>query len=461
MASGFGYSLRQVSGVGLRIDPRVILASHLLQSTQAELHQVIEAELAENPALERLHDESEPLTEEAILRQVAPHELRPGSEDPEFRRSMVNDDALDWLDLASSSPTLWDHLQGQLAVTVPQFLEDLTSYVVGCVNERGYLTSSIEEIALSTNKTLEEVELVVSKLKECDPIGVGAYDVRECLILQLRDASTLEEKLARKILQSSMDDFVARATSKIARRYKVDTEVVEHAFQVISGLSPFPGEAYRSYSGEIRSHQNAAPAVVPDVVIHYSEFGWTVEVNGADPSHLCLNRTYQRRYTELRNGKRSLADERRHVSDYVKRATTFMQGLAQRRTTLKRIGEFLLANQTGFVQTGDYQFLKPLTRTTMAKALDMHESTVSRATMGKFIQIGNLEIVPFEVFFKPALRAQKMIEEILQSENPHRPLSDEAIAKMLEEKGVKVARRTVNKYRDRTKLLSSRRRRSA
>jgi RNA polymerase sigma-54 factor len=125
------------------------------------------------------------------------------------------------------------------------------------------------------------------------------------------------------------------------------------------------------------------------------------------------------------------------------------------------MGRYLVLKQGGFISTGDYQFLKSLTRSKLAKDLGVHESTISRATNGKFCQLPNGEIVSFEVFFKPALRVQKMIEEILSYENPSNPLSDERIREMLAEKGVQVARRTVNKYRSRTKMLSSRQRRSA
>ena len=121
----------------------------------------------------------------------------------------------------------------------------------------------------------------------------------------------------------------------------------------------------------------------------------------------------------------------------------------------------MVENQPGFVKTGEYPFLKPLTRSQMAKDLGVHESTISRATAGKFIQLASRDVVPFDVFFKPALKIQKMIEDILAMENPDAPLSDERIASLLAKKGVVVARRTVNKYRDRSKLLSSRMRKSA
>jgi RNA polymerase sigma-54 factor len=460
MARAFGNYVSQETGLGLRIDPRIVLSSHILQITQTELLQAIETELSENPALERILDDNEPLTEEAILRSIAPSELKVGREDYEYQRSQAQDEPTDWTELASSKDTLWDHLQAQLSVTTPPFLAELVDYVVGCVNDRGYLTTPIEEIALQTNRSLEEVELVVAKLKECDPVGVGASDVRECLLLQLKGGSSVEEKLARLILKNHLDDFLNKNSGKLARKFKVDEGVILDVFEVITNLNPFPGEEFASH--RVATYDaSRAPGVIPDVIISYSEAGWTVDVKGPDPANLILNRSYQRRFMQLKGNNRASVDEKRHVGEYVRRANNFIQGLYQRRLTLRKIGEYLLNHQTGFVQTGDYRFLQPLTRSTLAKAINMHESTVSRATMGKYVQIGNQEIVPFEVFFKPALRVQRMIEEILQTENPANPLSDDAIAKLLEVRGVKVARRTVNKYRDRTRLLSSRKRKSA
>jgi RNA polymerase sigma-54 factor len=135
--------------------------------------------------------------------------------------------------------------------------------------------------------------------------------------------------------------------------------------------------------------------------------------------------------------------------------------LEQRRNTLQKIGEYLLDKQANFLNTGSYQFLQPLTRSRMAHDIGLHESTVSRATSDKFVQIPTGALVNFDVFFKPALRVQKMIEEILSTENPDNPLSDDRIAEILAHQGIQVARRTVNKYRDRTKFLSSRKRHTA
>lgn len=447
---------------GLRVDPKLVLSSQILQLSQQELEQAIDAELADNPALERLQDDSEPLQDTDILRTVAPHELRPASEDFEFHRSLPRDDVErpDWTDLTPTTTTLWDHLRAQFLPMLSSDQALLGEYLVECINERGYLNIPVEEIALNTGYEMEEVEEALKLLRTCEPAGIGATCVQECLLLQLREGDTIEVKLARAILKSHMDDFLARRSDRIMRRYRVVPEVVKAAFDEILSLTPYPGEAF--YTG-LHSHgpSHRMPGIVPDLVLTLSENGWIIEPRGADPSSLGIDRSYRKRYQELNASDRAPKDEKRHVTEYVQRAADFIQSIHQRRRTLKAIGEYLVAEQSGFVSTGRYQFLKPLTRSKMAKELEMHESTVSRATMGKFVQIANGETVSFEVFFKPALRVQKMIEEILETENPKSPLSDEQIAELLKAKGVFVARRTVNKYRDKTKLLSSRKRRSA
>lgn len=445
---------------GLRVDPRVVLSSQILQLTSQELEQAIDTELNENPALERLQEDFEPIVEEAILKAVAPQELRPGSEDAEFRRSLPNDDfSPDWVDLTATTTSLLEHLRAQLLPMLEGAHRCLGEYMIESVSEKGYLDCSLEEIALATGVSLDDAEAALKKLQECEPAGIGARDLRECLMLQLRDAESLEEQLARGIVKHHMDEFVARRVGKISRRYKVLPAVVEEAFEVILGLNPFPAEGF--HAGVQLNRDSRSVGITPDLICRRTEAGWEIEVRGAEPGSLCINRTYRTKLEAAQNGKRMESDEKRHISTYVQRANDFITSLQQRRRTLRKIGEYLVEHQASFISTGSYQFLRSLTRTQMAREIGLHESTVSRATMGKFVQIATDDIVNFEVFFKPALRVQKMIEEILYSEDPDRPLSDEQIAALLARKGVHVARRTVNKYRDRTKLLSSRKRRSA
>ncbi len=461
MRQSFNNTQKVHLGTEVRVDPRVILSSHILQLTRQELEAAVESELCDNPALERLEEDEELDTQERILKTVAPSELKPSSEDIEFRKSLPADDReqSDWVELVPAFDTLWDHLRGQLLPLVPANLANVAHYVIDCVNEKGYLETPVEEIALETGSSLEEAESVVAELRKCEPAGVGATSLQECLLLQLRADASVEGKLAKAIVRNHLDDLQARRTSRIMRKYRVMPEVVEEAFELILSLNPFPGEGYRVDC--YMPHCSSRSGVTPDLTLSIQEGVWEIEVRGVDPSSLAVSRTYLKRQKQLDHMPNAPKDEKRHIGEYVQRANNFIQSLSQRRKTLKLIGEYLVNHQGSFVSTGRYQFLASLTRSGLAHDIGVHESTVSRATMGKFVQIATGEVVPFEVFFKPALRVQKMIEEIMATENPRNPYSDEQIAKMLEKKGVVVARRTVNKYRDKTKLLSSHKRRSA
>ncbi|HWD38216.1 MAG TPA: RNA polymerase factor sigma-54 [Fimbriimonas sp.] len=457
MSNAFG--TRQRLETSVRIDPRVVLSSHLLQLAQADLEQAIEAELAENPALEKLQDDTEPILNDQILQTVAPSELRFKGEDYEYIRSSSNDDAsTDWTELTPALPDLRAYLVAQLLPRVPANLTSLAHYVIDSLNEKGYLEEPDEEIALALNCSLEDVQAVVTALQSCEPAGVGARNLTDCLLLQLRTAESIEQRLARAILRTRMDDFLARRTMRIARRYGVMPDLVESAFAEIVKLTPYPGESFQIGPA---SRQPKMSTASPDLIITRSDTGWSVDIRGPESTSLCISRSYRQREEQLRESSKDYRDEKRHVQHYVQRAGDFISSLEQRKKTLRAIGEYLLREQAGFLNTGSYQFLRPLTRTQMAADLNLHESTVSRATADKFVQIPTGSVVSFDVFFRPALRVQKMIEEILASENPDNPLSDDRIAELLKGQGVHVARRTVNKYRDRTKLLSSRKRRSA
>jgi RNA polymerase sigma-54 factor len=417
----------------------------------------ISAELSENPALDRL-DEDEPISQEDILRCLAPSEVRPNSEDREFQRSLPrgDSDVVDWTDFASTENSLNDHLIAQIHSELPPALHEVGTYVVGCLDDHGYLTVPAEEIALECECSLDDAELVIEKLQDCEPAGIGAPNLRECLLLQLKAIDQPIAKVARRILRECFQEFLNHDWRPISRRCKVMPDVVQEAVKLIVSLNPYPAEA--PVSGHMKG---SLGGVVPDLVLNRTEQGWEIEVMGPSPSSLTINRAYRERLDKVASKNTADRNEVAHLRQFVDRARQFIEAIDQRKRTLIRIGEYLIQHQSGFVVTGEYQHLKSLTRGKVAQALGLHESTVSRSTTDKFVQIPTGEVVSFDVFFRPAMRVQKMIEEILSVEEPGEALSDERIAQILEQKGVQVARRTVNKYRNRHKLLSSRLRRSA
>lgn len=426
----------------LRVDPRLVVAARVMELAACELDAAIDAEVAENPALERV-ERSEPIV--TLYRQE--------TEDRESQRSRPQDDALP--DLAERvAADVWtrDAVRISLFDRLQPNQRFLGEYLVGMLDVRGYLRESDEEIALSTGATLEEVAEVVDALQGCEPAGVGARGVRDGLILMLRREGTEAADLAASLLEQALEDLVARRTSRLARRFKVTPDLVEEAYQALQEQDPSP------FGDEGLA---LAPPAEPDLALVRSETGWSVEVAGPEPTDVRTNRIYVRQRRRLASDIRADADERRHVETQLERAERFISALESRRETLRKLGEALLREQAGFVTTGDVRFLRPLTRAALADEVGVHESTLSRATANKFVRIGTGEVVPFATFFTPSLRVQRMIDEIVAMENPASPLSDERIRMILAERGVNVARRTVNKYRSRGRTLSSRERRDA
>ena len=457
MRQGYQQTQRQDAGLGLKVDPRVVLSSQVLQMTAMDLDQALETELVENPALER-HETPEVLQDQDVMRSVAPQEFQPTSDSWEPQRSLANDGEPTWMELLPAVANLEDHLTADLLPRLPERLQSLGSWVIGCLDDRGYLSCPTEEIALDFGCGIEDAETVLAQLHRCHPAGIGARGIHECLLLQLRGGNTVELKLARNIVRGHLEDYAARRTVRIARRYRVMPSVVECAFEIITGLTPFPAEGFQHH----RVNLSRGKSVTADLVISRSEQGWEVEVNGLDAESLGINRFYAARLEKLADrAGNAEREERRHLQAYVQRARAFIESVKLRRETMTRVGRYLIEQQGAFLTTGDYAFLRPLTRAKLADHVGVHESTISRATNGKFVQITTGEIVSFDVFFKGSLRVQKMIEEILQTENPGNPLSDDRISAMLAERGVHIARRTVSKYRDRSKNLSSRKRRVA
>jgi RNA polymerase sigma-54 factor len=200
--------------------------------------------------------------------------------------------------------------------------------------------------------------------------------------------------------------------------------------------------------------------IKPDVVIRRTDLGYEVDVAGADAYLLGVSPTYREAYDRIKNGRGKVSvEEKQHVTEYVERAELFIRNIHQRRKTLRLITKAIIDNQQGFLETGQRTYLRALTRTKIAEDLGIHESTVSRATAKKYVQLPNQEVIPFDLFFNPSLSVRTAIEEIIATENPANPLSDRRIVEMLHERGIEVARRTVVKYRGSQKLLSSNRRR--
>ena len=449
------------------------MANSILQLTSMELQQAIEQELAENPALEVPEDDpcencdqpktlciDCPFRKQLVKADDVDLSIYELEQPAEFASD--SDEETDFISNIGEEITLREHLTSMMRASLDEEQWQIGEYIIANIGESGYLECSIEEIALDLNKSPEEVEAVLSVIQTFDPPGIGARNLQECLKIQL--ARLAEEErgnlVATAIVSNFWQEMLAGKTGRIARRLKVPLQQVLEAIEFIKKqLNPYPGNAFRApyqTEGERRSE-----TVKPDVIVRKTEAGYEVEVVGYEQYFLRINPKYRAMYEELKNSHANSYSkvEKKHITEFVERAELFIKYINERRRTLRQITKAIVEYQQGYIETGSKAFLRPLTRTKLAKALGIHESTVSRATAGKYVQLPSEEVVPFDFFFDASTSIKDMIIELIRSEDPSNPLSDQQIADILRERGFNIARRTVVKYREAEKILSSRQRR--
>lgn len=425
--------------------------ARMLSLNSEELLQLIEQELEENPALET--------TDEERLRVIAP---TPPVLSLDADSSMLGEesDADDWLELRLASPPmdLKAHVLGQLRLMVAPPLLPIAEHLVESLDSYGYLRTEVEDVALFLNASLEDVERVLEQLQACDPPGVGARDLRECLLLQLRAIQPAPEdevfEWTHRVLRDGWEEFTSGRWHALQRKLKLSAEALETVKQFIrSELRPYP--AWELETAEAPYEQVVSQA--PDIVVRVLQSGLSIEIGGAYHDALRLSPAYLEQAIRLSRGElRCAEDEREHIQHYLERARVFLQALQQRYQTLKRIMEAIAQRQYGFLVTSDARFLQPMTRVEVARATGFHRSTVGRAVRNKRLQLPNGMVVPLDVFFDTSYRTAMLIQQILEAhEIDGKRLTDAEIAQKLSEMGIEVARRTVAKYRQRHRILSS------
>ena len=457
-----------------KIDPKLIVANTMLQLSGVELQQAIEQELAENPALEQ--EDEEPCSGCELATFLCKHcqynkehqqDSTPGdfdARDPDqiFDFSSDPDDQFDPISHIKAELTLQEYLRSQLGSAASGKLHEVGDYLINYIDDSGYLKCDLMEITLELDASDEEIAQAASIIQTLDPPGVGATDLRECILIQLR--SLAEEGqgnvVAEHIVSEYWSEIKRRKFSRIARRLKIKLDRVMRAVAFIqTKTNPYPAAGFRSPWDHKPS--GAKTAVRPDVYIHRTPIGYEIDVLTSDRLSLTINPYYGQIYNEVRNGKAEnfSKQDKKHIVEYVDRADLFIKNLSNRRKTLRSIAKYIVEYEQGFLETGSKRFLRPLTRVKVARELGMHESTVSRATANKYVQLPNQEVVPFDFFFRSSHSIGDMVVQLIANEDPSHPLSDQEIADTLTKRGHRVARRTVVKYREARKILSSRQRR--
>lgn len=468
-----------------RIAPQLIQANTLLQCSNAELLQMIEQEQHENPALDDTDDAGTDAPFEAAGARTEKDREERAAQEEAVDFSFVDydrkdtaaashaDSDFDPLMLARAPTTLAEQLLSHLRATSHSPAEtQVAEYLVDALDDRGYLALDLEEACAVLRAPCSLVMEGIRRLQACDPPGVGARDVRECLLLQMRALGEAEKEdgeaydpIAEAVIREHWEALIKGRHSHLARRLGVPLARVEAALAFIkTRLAPHPAEKFRA-PWEHRPDSRSA-TVRADVVIRRGAIGFEAEVLGFDNLTLHVNPHYRQLYDSIKtartdggparfDGKALGADHKKHVVAYVERANMFLRNLQQRRRTIQKIALALVETQQGFLETGERRFLRPLTRTMLADMVGMHESTISRALLHKYVQLPSQEVVPFDVFFEQSATVKDLIAAIIEAEDSSAPLSDLAVGEALKARGHTVARRTVVKYREELRIPAS------
>lgn len=453
------HSLRMRQQAKLVMTPQLQQVIRLLQLNTVDLVDLVHQELETNPALEEGPDETggEPVAE-------AP---------PETDRAAAAEESMDsWLSLAAdggprevrdrdredeieqmqerrlvAAGTLAEHLLNQLHETeAPARTVGLAEFLVGNLDTNGWLASPLEELTGPAGATLAELEEALALVQSLDPRGIAARDLKECLLLQLRDQPG-DTALAQRIVS----EHLARLESPrdgtpeaLARDLGADVATVVEAMRRIRACDPKPG----------RPFAEAAPAVFPDGRIEKigSDYVIVLNDNGVPPLRLSTA------YRELLANRATLGEEeRRYLQERFRSALMLMRGIEQRRVTLHKVLEHIVKAQRDFLDRGPAH-LRPLTLREVADAIGVHESTVSRVVANKHVQTPR-GFHALKDFFSNRIAAssgdgtssaavRERLRDLIEGENPEAPLSDEQLADALRRGGVAIARRTVTKYRE-------------
>ena len=483
-----GLSQHQGLRQDLRINPRLFQAMDLLYMPLLDLQQHLKQELLGNPFLELVETEEDPEAPQTTA-----------GEKEQIEQEKKNDDEPDWEGIllddgaeAMSAPRdmseareytepvsvelrdLSDHLKEQvqmLDLTPRQRL--IAEEFLGNIAEDGYLGSPLEEIVSGANKlieefanqreneatvqpyTLAEAEAMLRTIQSLDPPGVGARDLRECLLLQLEDKK-LTDTLAYRLVKEAWEDLKNHRWSDLGKRFAIDPSEVQKVADVLAKLDPKPGLQYAAANDTY---------ITPDLTVDKIGDQYHVTLNDGGLPRLRISKTYQ---DIARDRKKFQGENKEFINQRLNSAHWMIQAIEQRRQTMLKVMNFIVDRQREFFEKG-VEYLRPLTLREVADVINMHESTVSRVTNEKYVQTPR-GLLPLKFFFSSGLQTSSgedasaraikaQIQKMVSEEQPKNPLTDQQIVEMFGARGVRIARRTVAKYRDQLNILPARMRR--
>ena len=454
------------------VSPSLIEANYILSLSRQELQEVIREEMLANPALEMDDKEICPLcggvvdgpfcpvclTTQQQERQETSYEDHPEILTQQTANGIAEDD-FDPLTLIASEASLPEQILSDVRTLLDDTEVPIAEYLVESLDERGYLSISLAAVAKVFGITEEMVEEILILIQQIAPVGVAARDMRECLMLQLeylrRNGADVPVAV-QQIVDKHLENLGTHKYGYIAGELDITTEEVEGARDFIRGqLSPFPLQSQEARSWK---SPNSAPYVAPDVVISLHEGEFLVEVVEARHFYLRMSSLYEQIAMSIsqKGSEPNVSDaDKKHVRDFTGRAKVFIANIQQRRETLRKIALCLVDLQEDFLR-GGVRELRPLTRAIVAQQVGVHESTVSRATANKYVMLPTRKVIPFSDFFTPSLSIKDVIREMVVKERAKgQPLTDREICSRLLQQGIRIARRTVAKYRAELGILPS------
>jgi RNA polymerase sigma-54 factor len=322
---------------------------------------------------------------------------------------------------------------------------------VGNIDDYGYLTTSLPELTATTGIPTEQLEAMLKVVQSFHPAGVGARDLRECLMLQL-ERNRLEYTLEYRMVRDCMDAVGKRRIPEMARKLGTSVDDVQEAFHRIGRLDPRPGRAFLPDRNQY---------IVPEVFVQRDgDGGFSVSTSDDHVPHLRISNLYK----DLMAQSDSSTEVREYIREKIRAGKFLIKSLHQRQQTILNIGKEIVNRQREFMDKG-VAFLKPLTMVQVAEVVGVHETTVSRAVSGKYMETPQ-GVFEMKYFFTSGLQSSNgqdvsntsvkdMLAELIKKEDPSKPLSDEELVKLIAAKGVRIARRTVAKYRGELNILPS------
>lgn len=447
------------------LTPKLIQSLQLLVLPRLEFVQRLQQELMENPVLELVQnqDEDESVEVEKSLQQW--RKLLDGFQMTSMQLEDRESDAdtFDPISVAKYEKTLYDDLTEQLSASAPdERTYKIGEFIIGNLNERGFLLIPLEDIAKEIIRlgeivpppSVEEIEKVLKIVQSLSPAGIASRDLRECLLIQLEDMN-LKDSLAYKIVHDHYEDLKSKNAPQLAQILAVSEKELEDALEILSRLSFYPAEG----------RETNAVSIEPDLAVFLDENGkWQVIYNHSDIPIIRVNKHYQ---ALLREAETLSQDAKKFLREHLDRANWWVEIREQRQKTLVNIMYAIIERQPEFFSSGP-ENLRPLKTEDIAPIVGVHPTTVSRAIRDKYV-LTPYGIFPMKYFFVRGLSSsagtnvstesvRQRITEIIDREDKKNPLSDEAIAEILRKEGIDIARRTVAKYREILGILPARRR---